>query len=85
MPSSQKCLLLAALYVLPSCLAANVTIDDSVGLGMHFEGIGAISGGGATSKLLRDYDPKVAADVLDFLFLPNFGASLHMLKVEIGE
>lgn len=59
-------------------------IDDSVGLGMRFDGVGAISGGGATSKLLMDYDPDVASDILDYLFLPNFGASLHMLKVEIG-
>lgn len=60
------------------------TIDDSPGLGMRFEGIGAISGGGATSKLLMDYDPAVAADIIDYLFKPNFGASLHMLKVEVG-
>ncbi|XP_040831141.1 galactocerebrosidase isoform X2 [Ochotona curzoniae] len=36
-------------------------LDDSDGLGLEFDGIGAISGGG-----------------------PNFGASLHILKVEIG-
>jgi galactosylceramidase len=59
-------------------------VDDSNGLGLRWEGIGAISGGGATSKLLRDYDPKVASDILDFLFLPNFGLSLQILKVEIG-
>jgi galactosylceramidase len=31
-----------------------------------------------------DYDPAVASDVLDFLFKPNFGLNLQMLKVEIG-
>jgi hypothetical protein len=46
--------------------------------------VGAISGGGATSKLLLDYEPSVASDVLDFLFKPSFGASLDLLKVEIG-
>ncbi|CAB9518738.1 galactosylceramidase [Seminavis robusta] len=50
----------------------------------RFDGVGAISGGGATSRLLVDYPPDVQAEILDFLFLPNFGASLHILKVEIG-
>lgn len=49
-----------------------------------FYGIGAISGGGATSKLLQNYPQKQRDEILDYLFLPNFGASLHMLKVEIG-
>jgi galactosylceramidase len=51
---------------------------------MQFDGIGAISGGGATSKLLADYDPGIAKDILDFLFRPNFGAAVHLMKVEIG-
>ena len=59
-------------------------MDDTDGLGLRWEGVGAISGGGATTKLLMDYDPKVAADILDYLFLPNFGLNLQMLKVEIG-
>eukprot|EP01052_Picozoa_sp_SAG31_P012272 SAG31_NODE_714_length_12645_cov_15.347760_5_plen_581_part_00 len=45
-------------------------LDDSKGLGLRWEGIGAISGGGATSKLLMDYKPSVVADILDFLFKP---------------
>ncbi|PAA62362.1 hypothetical protein BOX15_Mlig000813g1 [Macrostomum lignano] len=49
-----------------------------------FYGIGAISGGGATSKLLQNYPQNQRDQILDYLFLPNFGASLHMLKVEIG-
>lgn len=31
-----------------------------------------------------DYPEQQAGEVLDFLFKPNFGASLHLLKVEIG-
>jgi galactosylceramidase len=31
-----------------------------------------------------DYDPKVASDILDFLFTPNFGLNLQILKVELG-
>ena len=60
------------------------TLDDSKGLGLRWEGIGAISGGGATSKLLMDYEPSVVADILDFLFKPNFGLNLDILKVEMG-
>ena len=60
-------------------------VDDTAGkLGLRWEGVGAISGGGATSKLLMDYEPAVASDILDFLFTPGFGLSLQMLKVEIG-
>ena len=60
------------------------TLDDTKGLGLRWEGIGAISGGGATSKLLMDYDPAVVSDILDFLFKPNFGLNVDILKVEIG-
>jgi len=60
------------------------TLDDSSGLGLRWEGVGAISGGGATSKLLMDYDPEVVADILDFLFKPHLGPNRDILKVEVG-
>jgi galactosylceramidase len=47
-------------------------------------GIGGLSGGGATSRLLVDYAPSVQSDILDYLFKPNYGASLQILKVEVG-
>ncbi|XP_036847426.2 galactocerebrosidase isoform X1 [Manis javanica] len=59
-------------------------LDDSDGLGREFDGIGAVSGGGATSRLLVNYPEPYRSQVLDYLFKPNFGASLHILKVEIG-
>ncbi|XP_013372685.1 PREDICTED: galactocerebrosidase isoform X3 [Chinchilla lanigera] len=59
-------------------------LDDSGGLGREFDGIGAVSGGGATSRLLVNYPEPHRSEILDFLFKPNFGASLHILKVEIG-
>jgi galactosylceramidase len=31
-----------------------------------------------------DYEPSVASNILDYLFLPSFGLNLQMLKVEIG-
>ncbi|KAK7811403.1 hypothetical protein U0070_000384, partial [Myodes glareolus] len=59
-------------------------LDDSDGLGREFDGIGAVSGGGATSRLLVNYPEPFRSEILDYLFKPNFGASLHILKVEIG-
>ncbi|GFO05182.1 galactocerebrosidase [Plakobranchus ocellatus] len=61
-----------------------LVFDDTQGLGREFEGIGAISGGGATSKLLVNYPEKQRNEILDYLFKPNFGASLQIFKVEIG-
>ncbi|ELU00545.1 hypothetical protein CAPTEDRAFT_162182 [Capitella teleta] len=60
------------------------SVDDSAGLGRRFDGIGGLSGGGATSKLLVNYPEKQLNQILDYLFKPNFGASLQILKVEIG-
>ncbi|KAM8737645.1 galactocerebrosidase isoform 2-T2 [Acanthopagrus schlegelii] len=59
-------------------------LSDRDGLGREFDGIGGLSGGGATSRLLVNYAEPYRSQILDFLFKPNFGASLHILKVEIG-
>ncbi|XP_068948478.1 galactocerebrosidase [Petaurus breviceps papuanus] len=59
-------------------------LDDVPGLGRVFDGIGGLSGGGATSRLLVNYPEPYRSEILDYLFKPNFGASLHILKVEIG-
>lgn len=63
-----------ALLVGPAtlALASPYAIDDSKGLGLRWEGVGAISGGGATTKLLMDYDKTIVSDILDFMFKPNF-------------
>ncbi|KAK3542420.1 hypothetical protein QTP86_025920 [Hemibagrus guttatus] len=59
-------------------------LDDKIGLGRRFDGIGGLSGGGATSRLLINYKEPYRSQILDYLFKPKFGASLHILKVEIG-
>ena len=51
--------------------------------GRTFAGLGALSAG-ASSRLLMDYPEPQRSEILDFLFKPKFGASLHHLKVEIG-
>uniref|UniRef100_A0A669BSW4 Galactocerebrosidase n=1 Tax=Oreochromis niloticus TaxID=8128 RepID=A0A669BSW4_ORENI len=72
------------LLALDLCSAQNYVLSDDGGLGRVFDGIGGLSGGGATSRLLVSYAEPYRSQVLDFLFKPNFGASLHILKVEIG-
>jgi len=61
-----------------------ILIDDASGVGRRFDGIGGLRGGGATSKLLVNYPEKLRDQILDYLFKPNFGAALQILKVEIG-
>jgi Glycosyl hydrolase family 59/F5/8 type C domain/Galactocerebrosidase, C-terminal lectin domain len=63
--------------------AVDVRPDATDG-GRVFDGIGAVSGGGNTSRLLQDYPSTQQRQVLDYLFRPDYGASLQLLKVEIG-
>ncbi|BBA95606.1 putative galactocerebrosidase [Actinacidiphila reveromycinica] len=63
--------------------ATSVTVDGGQG-GRTFDGIGAISGGGGNSRLLRDYPATQRSQILDYLFTPGYGADLQMLKLEIG-
>ena len=59
-----------------------VELNGSAG-GKRFDGIGAVSGGGATSVLLKDYPEPQRSQVLDLLFKPKFGASMSALLVEV--
>jgi len=65
-----------------SATEMDVSVDTS-SKGRVFEGIGMLSAG-ASSRLLIDYPEPQRSQILDFLFKPKFGASLHHLKVEIG-
>lgn len=60
----------------------SVIIDGRSG-GRIFDGIGAVSAG-ASSRLLIDYPEPQRSQILDYLFKPDYGASLQHLKVEIG-
>jgi O-glycosyl hydrolase len=59
-----------------------IKIDGS-GEGRIFEGIGGVSAG-ASSRLLIDYPEPQRSQILDYLFKPDYGASLQHLKVEVG-
>jgi Glycosyl hydrolase family 59 len=74
---------LALLPVVSAHAATSITINGT-GSGRRFDGVGAVSGGGDTSRLLPDYPSQQQSEVLDYLFKPGFGANLQILKVEIG-
>ncbi|MGV9352828.1 ricin-type beta-trefoil lectin domain protein [Streptomyces misionensis] len=67
----------------PAHAADSITINGSSG-GRTFDGVGAISGGGGNSRLLVDYPEPERGQILDYLFRPGYGASLQILKTEIG-
>ncbi|MBY8877217.1 ricin-type beta-trefoil lectin domain protein [Actinacidiphila acidipaludis] len=67
----------------PAHAATSVTINGASG-GRTFDGVGAISGGGGNSRLLIDYPEPERGQILDYLFRPGYGASLQILKTEIG-
>jgi len=91
LPGSMQSLLLSALVSAAYCMAAGavattIPIDFSA-VSRRFDGIGALSGGGGVTRLLVDYkDDDIRSDVLDALFKPMGGASLHWLKggVDVG-
>jgi galactosylceramidase len=66
----------------PVCADQTVEVKGDAG-GKRFDGIGAVSGGGATSVLLKDYPEPQRSQVLDVLFKPKFGASLSAFLVEV--
>lgn len=79
--------MLRAFFLSLVCAAPIQSVDlavDRAQTSATFDGLGAISGGGATSVLLKDYPEPSKSQILDYLFKPNFGASLQILKVEIG-
>ena len=73
-------LFLVALSALTTGSTYNVS--KSGGLGRRFDGIGALSAG--ASSALLGYKTVPYGQIMDYLFRPRFGASLHILKVEIG-
>ena len=79
--------------LLPACVslllttfvqAQQVIAIDGTAPGKRFDGIGAVSGGGATSVLLKDYPLEQRNQILDLVFRPKFGASISSLYVEVG-
>src|SRR5437762_11074754 len=60
-----------------------ITVDGEGGARV-FDGVGAILGGGGNARYLEEYPATRRTQILDYLFKPGYGASLQMLKLEIG-
>lgn len=65
--------------VVALCLASH-GVDSAIVIngnatGYEFDGHGGLSAGG-TTRLLLDYEEPYRSEILDYLFKPNFGASL---------
>ncbi len=63
--------------------ATNIAISGT-STGQTFYGVGAISGGGGNSRYLNDYPAAEQNQIMNYLFKPDYGANLQILKVEIG-
>ncbi len=84
MKKRQMLKLCALILLVPTCQAAEKTVVlDGHASGRVFDGIGAVSAG-ASSRLLIDYPEPYRSQILDYLFKPDYGASLQHLKVEVG-
>ncbi len=68
-------------YGPPAHVRQRVLLDGRAP-GRVFDGVGAISS--SSSRLLFDYPETQRRQILDYLFKPHYGASLQILKVEIG-
>ena len=64
--------------------AASIPLELAANGGRVFDGVGGISGGGATSTFLLAYKEPQRSEILDWMFKPGFGAGLNILKVEVG-
>lgn len=73
---------LLTITAIQTTTAQTILIDGKSAV-QRFDGIGAVSGGGATSVLLKDYPVEQRNQVLDLLFKPKFGASISALLVEV--
>jgi hypothetical protein len=61
----------------------SITVNGSGG-DKTFLGVGAVLGGGGNARYLEDYPDAQRQQILNYLFDPGYGASLQVLKLEIG-
>ncbi len=69
-----------AAAALAACASAAPIVLDGGAAHHVYDGHGALSAG-ASSRLLWDYQEPYRSDILDYLFKPNWGANMHLLKV----
>ena len=61
----------------------SITVNGN-GAGRVHDGVGAVIGGGGNARYLMVYKEPWRSQILDYQFKPGFGASLQLLKLEIG-
>ena len=83
MATASVLLALAALPAVAPAPDAATTINASAPW-YRYDGVGGLSGGGATSTFLMAYDEPYRSEIMDWMFKPGYAASLDILKVEIG-
>ena len=77
-PTSPPQQLATQLISVPVYTTSNLSDDTR-----PYRGHGMLSAG-ASSRLLIDYPEPQRSEILDVLFKKGYGASLDMLKIEIG-
>ena len=78
-------LLVLLLLAVSAAAAGNATVIDATSTPWYrYDGVGGLSGGGATSTFLMAYDEPFRSEIMDWMFKPGHAASLDILKVEIG-
>jgi hypothetical protein len=60
-----------------------ITVNGSGG-DRVYHGVGAVLGGGGEARYLEEYPSAQRKSILKYLFEPEYGASLQLLKLEIG-
>ena len=66
-----------------SAASESIRIDSSqASNGRSYDGIGGLSN--SCAPWLRSFPEQQRSDIMDYLFLPGFGANMHILKLEIG-
>ncbi|HEY1914204.1 MAG TPA: hypothetical protein VGH27_01395 [Streptosporangiaceae bacterium] len=68
----------------PSPLPVTSIAVNGSGGDRVYDGVGAVLGGGGNARYLMDYPAAERTQILDYLFKPGYGASLQLLKLEIG-
>jgi Glycosyl hydrolase family 59 len=82
-PSAAAAILSAAAGARPLQPATQIAVNTADGSRVY-DGVGAILGGGGNARYLMDYPATQRDQILDYLFKPGYGASLQILKLEIG-
>jgi hypothetical protein len=63
--------------------STSITLNLRQG-GPLYDGVGAVLGGGGNARYLMDYPATQRQQIMNYLFKPDYGASLQILKLEIG-